>query len=413
MRAMSLVYTTLLSMVPLLAISFSVLKGFGVHNEAAPMLFSMLEPLGVRGVDIAIKILEFVEKMKVGVLGSVGLALLIYTVISVMQKIERALNHIWRVKKPRGLAERFSDYISVLLIGPLFIVISMGISASAMNASLVKSLSTIPAIGLLIQLSVLVVPFLLSVFAFAFIYIYIPNTKVQIRPAIIGAVVASLLWKGAGWVFATFVVTSTKYAAVYSAFATLIFFMIWLYLTWLILMIGSTVSFYYQHAQYLSRQHDDNKLSSRVKEKLGLFVMQLISLNFYNERPAWTLEQLAGEAKVPGEAMNDVVSCLEDNGLLVKSSGENPTFIPGKPLDITPVSDILSAIRSADEKGYIEPEDISGRWEVNKLSDNIDNAIFNVLKGKMIKDLITEDNRTDNLVEAVPFEALGNSTPRR
>lgn len=104
LRAMSLVYTTLLSMVPVLAISFSVLKGFGVHNQVEPLMLKFLEPLGEKGVEITAQILGFVENMRVGVLGAVGLGLLIYTVISLMQKIERAFNFIWHVKRLRPLA---------------------------------------------------------------------------------------------------------------------------------------------------------------------------------------------------------------------------------------------------------------------------------------------------------------------
>lgn len=97
LRAMSLVYTTLLSLVPLLAISFSVLKGFGVHNQVEPFLQNLLQPLGDKGMEISDRIIEFVENVKAGVLGSLGLALLIFTVISLMQKIERAFNFAWHV----------------------------------------------------------------------------------------------------------------------------------------------------------------------------------------------------------------------------------------------------------------------------------------------------------------------------
>ena len=108
LRAMSLVYTTLLSMVPLLAVSFSVLKGFGVHNRIEPLLYNLLLPLGPNGVEITEKIIGFVENVKVGVLGSVGFALLIYTVIALMQKIESAFNYVWRIDHLRSMSQRSS-----------------------------------------------------------------------------------------------------------------------------------------------------------------------------------------------------------------------------------------------------------------------------------------------------------------
>ncbi|HLE93238.1 MAG TPA: YhjD/YihY/BrkB family envelope integrity protein, partial [Sulfuricaulis sp.] len=118
LRAMSLVYTTLLSLVPLIALSFSVLKGFGVHNQVRPVLLAFLEPLGEKGIQITDQVIGFVNNIKVGVLGALGLGLLIYTVVTLLQKIELAFNFVWRIKRARPLAQRFSQYLSVLMIGP-------------------------------------------------------------------------------------------------------------------------------------------------------------------------------------------------------------------------------------------------------------------------------------------------------
>lgn len=117
LRAMSLVFTTLLSLVPLIAVAFSVLKAFGVHNQMEPVLLSMLEPLGARGPEITSNIIGFVQNVKVGVLGSVGLAMLFYTIIALVQKVESAFNFVWRVKRARSMMRRFTDYLSVVIIG--------------------------------------------------------------------------------------------------------------------------------------------------------------------------------------------------------------------------------------------------------------------------------------------------------
>jgi membrane protein len=124
LRAMSLVYTTLLSIVPLLALSFSVLKAFGVHNQAEPMLRKFLAPLGEKGEEVSHQIIGFIQNMNVGVLGSVGLALLLYTSVSLIQKIEESFNHIWHISHARNLGERFSRYLSVLLVGPILLFLA-------------------------------------------------------------------------------------------------------------------------------------------------------------------------------------------------------------------------------------------------------------------------------------------------
>ncbi|MCK7580267.1 MAG: YihY/virulence factor BrkB family protein [Chromatiales bacterium] len=130
LRAMSLVYTTLLSLVPLLALSFSVLKGFGVHNQVRPALLAFLAPLGDKGVQITEQTIGFIDNIRVGVLGAVGLGLLIYTVTALLQKIELSFNYVWRVKRLRPLAQRFSQYLSVLTIGPVLVFSAIGITAS-------------------------------------------------------------------------------------------------------------------------------------------------------------------------------------------------------------------------------------------------------------------------------------------
>lgn len=151
LRAMSLVYTTLLSIVPLLALSFSVLKAFGVYNQIEPMLLKFVEPLGEKGDEIVHQISIFIEKMNVGVLGALGLTLLLYTAISLMQKIEESLNFIWHIPHPRPLADRFSRYLSVLLVGPILVFSALGITASVMNIETVRDLMEINILGQAMQ----------------------------------------------------------------------------------------------------------------------------------------------------------------------------------------------------------------------------------------------------------------------
>ncbi len=251
LRAMSLVYTTLLSMVPLLAISFFVLKGFGVHNQIEPFLRNVLAPLGEEGLEISARIIEFVENVEVGVLGLVGFILLFYTVVSLMQKIERAFNFTWHITQSRSFAQRFRDYLSVVVVGPVLVFASLGITGSLMNNSVVEALSAMVLVGDAIEIAGRLVPYLMIVGAFTFIYIFMPNTKVKFRSALTGGIVAGVLWNTAGWVFASFIVASTTYTVIYSTFATLIMFMIWLYLGWLILLVGASIAFYDQHPEHI------------------------------------------------------------------------------------------------------------------------------------------------------------------
>ncbi|RMD59611.1 MAG: YihY family inner membrane protein, partial [Nitrospirae bacterium] len=222
MRAMGLVFTTLLSLVPLLAVAFSMLKAFGVQYAISDTLYNFLSPLGPKADEITAKIIEFVDNIKVGVLGSLGLIILLYNVISVMKKIEDAFNYIWKTKKSRPFFRRFSDYMSVLLVGPVFIYSAIGITASMKSNVFLQKISSIEIFGSFIDNIFLIMPYVFVCAAFTFVYIFIPNTKVQFSSALIGGIVAGFIWQSAGEAFASLVVSSTKYDAIYSGFAILI-----------------------------------------------------------------------------------------------------------------------------------------------------------------------------------------------
>ena len=143
LRSMSLVYTTLLSVVPLIAFSFSVLKGFGIHNELEPLLFNVLEPLGEQGARITQQVLDFVDNVRGGVLGGVSLAFFIYTAISMVQKVEESFNYVWYVAKRRNFARRLTEYLVVMSIGPVVIFVALGMIASLNSTTLVQFFKSI------------------------------------------------------------------------------------------------------------------------------------------------------------------------------------------------------------------------------------------------------------------------------
>ncbi|HDP88688.1 MAG TPA: YihY family inner membrane protein [Thioalkalivibrio sp.] len=388
LRAMSLVYTTLLSLVPMLAVSFSVLKAFGVHNQVEPLLHEFLAPLGPKSVEIVEYVVGFVENMKVGVLGAIGIGFLIYTTIALMQKIETALNYTWHVKKLRPLSQRFSNYLSVILVGPVLVFTALGMTASIMGTDLVVTLSQIEPFGTLIQFVTKLVPYALVILAFTFIYVFIPNTRVHVSAAVVGGLVAGILWQTTGWVFAAFVVGSAKYTAIYSAFATLIMFMLWLYLTWLILLVGASIAFYVQFPNYLTLSRAELRLSSRVRERVALHIMQRVGRSHYESGPRWSGARLAEDLGLPMELVEPVLAMLEQEGLLVENCDEDePVYLPGRPLDTTPVRDVLQAVRTAGETPSFSPDKLPDDPGVADVVRRLDEAAIRALDGETLKTL--------------------------
>ena len=396
LRAMSLVYTTLLSLVPLLALSFSVLKAFGVYGQLEPVLLEFLAPLGPSAKVISANILTFVENMKVGILGAIGLGLLLYTVIALMQKIERSFNYTWHVRSQRRFAERVSDYLSVLVFGPVLVFSAMGITATVMQSSVVQSLLGISTLGFLINSLLVLVPYLFVIAAFTVLYVLIPNTKVRILPAAVGAIVGGILWESSGWAFASFVANSTKYTAIYSALATLIVFMIWLYVSWLILLVGAVVAFYVQNPGHLSPRQHDLRLSNILKEKLALGAMFLIGKHFYEKRSGWTLDALAHQFHIQADAMRTVLELMEQNEMLVRTQDEPPVYMPAMPLETSRVKDVLDTVRAGDREAQKPFDHVSVGPEIRGLFTELDSVVGDYLQDKTLKDLVTTGNKVES-----------------
>lgn len=387
LRAMSLVFTTLLSLVPLIAVAFSVLKAFGVHNQIEPFLLSVLEPLGAKGPEIASNIIGFVQNVKVGVLGSLGVAMLFYTIISLIQKIEYAFNYVWRVKRARTLARRFTDYLSVVMIGPILIVAAMGVAATILNHNVVLALQSIEPFGTLIVAATKLLPYLMIIAAFTFLYKFIPNTDVKLRPALMGATVAGILWLGVGTIFASFVASSSNYAAIYSGFAILFFFMIWLYLAWFILLTGSQVAFYLQNPKLISVDNHQYELSPRLREKVGVTLMTIIAKRFYEHKPALTVNELEAQTTLTNNILEGLLSKLERGSLLVELEGDEPRYQPAQDIANISVGAILTCLRTAEElQGMTVKMDVTS--EVSAILEKLEQAQQSTLDNVNLRQLV-------------------------
>ena len=387
LRAMSLVYTTLLSIVPLLALSFSVLKAFGVHNQIQPMLLKFLEPLGKEGEEIAANIIGFIQNMNVGVLGALGLALLLYTAISLMQKIEESLNYIWHIQRPRSFGDRFSRYLSVLMVGPILVFAALGITATVMNAETVRGLLATEMLGQLVHTISRLTPYLLVIAAFTFIYMFIPNARVRLVPALIGGTAGGIAWQTAGWGFATFVATSGQYAAIYSSLAILILFMIWLYLSWLILLFGASVAFYVQHPEYLYPGAGEPQLSNRMRERMALASMALVAGSFAAGERTPSLAEFVRLLGVPSHVLQSVLDALENRKLLLQSSDDPPLYLPGRDPALISVLQVLEAVRSAGEDRFCSPVGLQAPEAVDAALERMRQALESAVGGMSVRDL--------------------------
>ncbi len=384
LRSMSLVYTTLLSVVPLIAFSFSVLKGFGVHNELEPLLFKLLEPLGEQGAQITQQVIDLVDNVKGGVLGGISLAFFIYTAISMVQKVEESFNYVWYVAKRRNFARRLVEYMVVMLIGPVIIVVALGMIASLRSNTIVQFFVTSEMLGPIFVATSKLTPYVLVTGVFTFVYMYMPNTRVRFRSALVGGIAGGFFWASISVIFASFVVYSTRTQLIYSGFAVAITTLIWLYLNWLILLIGAQLAFYHQNPAFLRIGRREPRLSNAMRERLALNVMLLVGRAFRQSDETVTIHTLADTLRIPSITLTPIIAGLEDEGLLATT--ENEDLVPARDTARIRLDDILVSVRERGETGsYRDP-----KWadEIAAIGEQLDIAASSTMGERTLSDLL-------------------------
>lgn len=387
LRAMGLVYITIMSIVPLLALAFAGLKGFGIHrSRVEPALLNILEPLGEQGVDLTNQLIGFVDNVQGGLLAGAGLGILIYTTVSMIKKVEDSLNYIWRVDSARSFVQRFGEYLSIVLVGPLLMFTALGLIATVGSNALVDRMLSIEALGATAVLVGKTMPYVLVSLAFAGAYWFIPNTRVKPLAALVGGFTGGFLWAAVGVLFATFVVSSTRSADIYASFAVIIMALVWLYISWLILLIGAQASFYYQNPEYLRMGYRKLSVGNELVEQMALSMMLLVAAAFREGAEALDTNRVAEKIGVPGMLLTQVKQRLAGAGLL--ETGLRDRLVPGRdPGNIT-IADVLVAVRGAHDADVYS----GGRWPaaVAQVFSEIAEATATPLKQRSLYDLLDE-----------------------
>ncbi|MBS1211792.1 MAG: putative ribonuclease [Proteobacteria bacterium] len=388
-RAMSLVYTSLLALIPLLAVSFSIMKAFGAESQLEPVLLELLDPLGDNADAVANRILDSVKRLRVGLLGFLGFAFLFYTSVALLEKIEESFNHIWRTKASRSLLRRFSDYLSFTLVGPLLVFSAFG----GMSGLIESRPHTRSFKGLFEPLQPafhLLLPYVFVIAAFTFLYRYVPNTRVKTRAALFGGMAAGLAWKGAGWAFSGFVASSSQYHAVYSSFAILVLFMIWLYVSWLIVLLGVQVSFYYQHPRYFRFKTGHVRLGPRAFERVGLMVAWQVAHRFYCGDPAGNTESLAESLDLPEDCIDELLHVLQDAGVVMAVDADARSFVPAKDLSAISLRELLQALRAAHEDDFSLDSATIHAEAIGNFGTGLEAAISEYAGTRTLRDLVAQ-----------------------
>jgi len=353
LRAMGLVYTTLLSFIPLLAFSFAILKIFGGHRDLQPIVYEFFRPVGeAAAAELTDRVMQFANHVSSGIVGSVGLALLAWTLVGTIKKVEDSFNFVWHVDHPRSFARRLAEYTSLLIAGPILLVGFLGLTHTALGSAPVQEVVSLPLLHRLRGASIALAPYAMVTAFFTALYMLVPNTRVQWRAALTGALVGGVLWAAVGKMFTAFVVYSTRLTIVYAGFAFVVAALLWTYFGWLILLAGAQLSFYVQNPAYLRLGLQQLRLSSVELEQLALKLMYFVGRTHVAGGRLWSVNRLANELGLPGIAVAQMVTALEHAGLLIVTDDDE--LVPARDTGGIGVNEILDIARN-QSSGHLAP----------------------------------------------------------
>ncbi len=391
LRASSLTFYTLLSIVPVVAILFGIAKGFGFEKVLEKELTEQFQG----HQEVVEKVIEFAQSLlqttKGGLIAGIGIVVLFWSVIKVLSHIETSLNEIWQVQQDRSWSRRFSDYTAVMLISPLLIILSS--SATVFITSYVNDISSQIAlfglIGPVIFSFLKLIPYILIWILFSVIYIFMPNTKVTMSSGIVAGLVACVIYQIAQIVYISFQIGASKYNAIYGSFAALPLFLMWVQISWWIVLFGAELSYARQHVYSYQYEPDFVKISPFLKKLLALQTAHLLVLRFEKGEKPLTDVEISQELGIPLRMMHRILFDLVSSGLFVETKTADDQKSGYQPaLDIHKIS-ICSALEALEHNGAETlPMQMNKEFEIlNRSLQDFYRAMENSPANRLLKEI--------------------------
>jgi membrane protein len=362
-HAAALTYISVLSIVPVLAFSFSMAKGLGafdtlVENVIEPTLdevfpeergvASVAEPVERGGTSVRStidKLLQFVEETDVSKLGIFGLAVLLWAVIKLLGSVERSFNQIWGVSASRSIVRKVSDYLAIVVVAPILLITAAAIASTAGSAEAVALLDRWhlgPAVDILMRL----VPLVGTWVVFTFVYMCLPNKRMRLSSALLGGVGGGTLWLLLQVAHVKLQIWTANFNALYAGFAAFPIFLVWIYLSWVMVLFGAELASAHRRAPTYRGSAYVGPLELAFKEVIALRVLTRIAESFLRGRAPWTVPALSEEMRVPELWIDDVVETLVEGQILAPLQEERtPGLLPARSLETISVVDVRLTLR--------------------------------------------------------------------
>ncbi|MDX1708961.1 MAG: YihY/virulence factor BrkB family protein [Desulfobacterales bacterium] len=369
LRASSLTFFTLLSIVPIVAVFFGIAKGFGFERRLEGELFQRFPGQE----DILHQIINFanslLQQTQGGLIAGVGLLVLFWAVLKVLGHIERAFNDIWQIKESRGWIRKFSDYLAIMLIAPIFILMSGSITVfiKTQVTQITQKVAYLDVLNPLVYFLFESMPYILIWILFTLLYIIMPNTKVSFKAGLLGGVVAGTFYQIAQWAYISFQISAAKINAIYGSLAALPLFLVWLQISWWIVLFGAELSFACQNVNTYEFEPDSLKISPGFRKLLTLQVVHLLINKFQNGDKPLTDSQISEKLQMPIRLVHRILSELVESSLVSEIKTETDKELAYQPArDINQLT-IQSVLQALDHQG-IEDIPVAQTDELQALS---------------------------------------------
>ncbi|MBN2569649.1 MAG: YihY family inner membrane protein [Deltaproteobacteria bacterium] len=352
LRASALTFYSLISIVPVAAMAFGIAKGFGFERLLEQQLLEQFQGQE----EVITRVITFAHSLlantKGGLIAGIGVAVLFWAVIKVLGNIETSFNDIWGIRESRSLGRKFSDYISVMLLGPILMILSSSVTVfiKTQVRLIMEKIALLGIFSPLISFVLKALPYGIIWVLFTFLYIFMPNTKVNFKSGIIAGIIAGTIYQIVQFGYITFQVGAAKYNAIYGSFAALPLFLIWLQLSWLIVLFGAEFSFAHQNVDTYEFEPDSLKISNSFKRLLSLQIAHLLVSNFAEGGKPLTATQISHRLEIPIRLVHQILYELTACGIVSDTqTGEykEPGYQPARDIGTLTVRFVIDSLEDS------------------------------------------------------------------
>lgn len=388
LNASALTYYSLLAIVPILALAFGIAKGFRIEDVIEQELltrFSQYETVIAEAVRFANRILE---QTRGGIIAAFGLALLLLAIVKVLNHMEDVFNRIWLTTKKRSYRQLFTDYLAIGIVSPALVLISNS-AAVLLITETQEAISQVPVIGpygVWISALISLVPILATTTLLAFLYLMIPTANVHVRTAVIAGFVTAVIYHSVQYLYIYFQVGIASYGALYGSFAAFPLFLIWIQISWMIVLFGAEISYSIQNLGIFGLKQMKRKISIADRKLLTLSIMHLLVKNFHARRSPLSDREISQKLEIPYQVSSQLLQTLIDCHLAVVAQDGKKGYQPAIATGDLRVADVIAMIEK-EEEGTVVFKKNEELLSVQKILTDMDEAIRSSDRNILLKDL--------------------------